>query len=112
MGMDADVIVIGPLSVLAKFDALDYPVSYYEDIPLGTLILGTVAQAEATNQSHKLAGICGVEPWDLGGHQVKNPVKPVGGFDYIGEDTEMEIYKLLVDLLKYDNVQIWYRPNG
>ncbi len=112
MGMDADVIVIGPFSILTKLDVLEYPIYFYDDVQLDDLVLGWAAGANATNESYELAKICGVGAWDLGNHRVKTPVKPIGGHDDIGEDTEMEIYELLIELLKYDNVQIWYRPNG
>ncbi len=112
MGMDADVIVIGPFSVLVKLDVLEYPMYFYGGVQFADLVLGFVAGANTTDESHELAKICGVEAWDLGNHQVKNPVEPIDSYDCIGEDREIKIYELLVELLKYDNIQLWYRPNG
>lgn len=112
MGVGAEVIVIGPLGALQEFDVQDYPISAYNGALFGNLVLGTIAVACTLYQSRRLARICGVEPWDLGNHQVRHPMNPMSDPDYIGEDTEMEIYKLPVGLLEYDNVQIWYRPNG
>ena len=111
MGMEAEVIVIGPFDILTGLNVQDYPIRYYEGVQLDDLILGTVARAYTTDQSRELAKICGVKPWDLGNHQVKTVVKPMSD-NYIGCRTEMEIYELLFNLLKYDDVQIWYRPNG
>ncbi len=114
MGLDANVIVIGPLNVLAKYDVLDYPIGYYEDVPFDNLVIGTITCAYTSDQSRELAEICGVNPWDLGNHQVKNPVKPsaLSCEDYIGRDSQVDIYDTIIKLLDYKNVQIWYRPNG
>lgn len=112
MGMDAEVIVIGPCDLLHSCCALDYNDGCYEDVPVGALVLGTVAGADTTNQSEELAAICGVDPWDLGNHQVRRPVGPDDPPYFIGGEFASVIYAKLCQLLAGDRVQIWYRPNG
>ena len=112
MGLDAEVIVIGPCGVLRSCMVLDYPDDYYDDIPVGALVLGTVAYADTTYESQELARICGVEPWDLGNHQVKKLIEPNDPESFIGSQFASVVYTKLNVLLKSDNVQVWYRPNG
>ena len=112
MGLEAEVIVIGPCDVLRSCMVLDYPDDYYDDVPVGALVLGTVAYADTTYESQKLARICGVMPWDLGNHQVRKPIEPDDPESFIGSQFTSIIYAKLCALLKCDDIQIWYRPNG
>ena len=112
MGLGAEVIVIGPCDVLRSCMVLDYPDDYYDDVPVGALVLGTAAYADTTCESEELARICGVMPWDLGDHRVKKPIKPDDPEEFIGLQFASVVYAKLCGLLKCNNIQIWYRPNG
>lgn len=113
MGMDADVIVIGPKQVLQQYDVLDYPEHYYTDVPDNVVVLGTVAVANTTGDSGLLACLCGVEPWDLGNHRVTDPQWfPDHDEEFVGETEVREVYETLYALASRSNVQMWFRPNG
>src|SRR5258708_372172 len=115
MGMDADVIVIGPYKILKEADCLDYPKDWYNGTP-DALVICTVAIANTTQESKDLALICNVNPYDVSNHQVKNPVNPdilmlTSPSDNIGNCEPQTIYETLSKLLDSTNVKIFYRPN-
>lgn len=111
MGMDADVIAIGPFEVLRSAGCLDYPLDFYEDVETGDVVLGTVALAYTTGQSQILAEICGVEPWALGKHRVGEPKTPSDPKSWIGDDSAWTVYERLENLMREDT-QVYFRPNG
>jgi hypothetical protein len=67
MGLDAQIIGIGPFSK-AIAHALEYPADYYASVPASTTVVTTVFEALTSQQSHALAKCFGVEAMDLGRH--------------------------------------------
>lgn len=113
MGMNAIVLAIGPYYILEKWDVLEYPKSFYEEVAINATVLGTVAGCDTSDQSHRLAAICGVEPWDLGNHRIHNPQRPDiwDEEELIGTEEPTVIYERIVGLLSC-GVELWYQPNG
>jgi hypothetical protein len=119
MGLDADVIVIGPKDILHKTDVLDYPITYYDETaPDDVMVISTLAIADTTDQSYTLASVCGVDAWDLEAHRVRIPVDPYSepanflDHEHIGSQHVRTVYFKLKELVKHNDVQVWYRPNG
>lgn len=115
MGMDADVIVIGPYGVLAGEGALDYSgADRYEGVTGDTLIIGTAARAWTSDQSETLARVCGVKLWDLGRHRVRHPSAPAAGEreERIGADKAIDVYHRIRRLSAHPGTIVWFRPNG
>ena len=115
--MDASVLVIGPAETLIRLGVADYPDDYYKDVPDEAIILGTVARAVTTQQSHILAGLCGVDPWDLGNHRIMKPISRTEAIkeyndDYVGYCPALNIWTLLDILAAAHDVMIWFQPNG
>jgi hypothetical protein len=71
MGLDAQVIAIGPFSA-EVVSALEYGVSFYANVEPGTLIVSNVFVAGTSKASHELAASFGVGAMDLGRHKL-NP---------------------------------------
>ena len=114
MGMDAEVLAIGPWGAF-RGDDLDYDVNFYRDsIQAGDEeIIVQVARADTTSQSNWLADVCCTEPWALGRHKVERidlpdhlwPDDKIGG-EYIGQLVAK--FQRLLDA----GCDLWYRPNG
>lgn len=67
MGMDAELLAIGKFSrEIAKH--LDYPESFYSDIPEGSLIITGVCNCVTTRGSELLAEALGISPWRFEEH--------------------------------------------
>ena len=116
MGMDADLLAIGPVKVLKRWDALSYPDDFYDDVPEETVVIGIAAVAWTTDMSRNLAKLCGVEPWDLGNHLIKQVPSRSLEMDYwmdelIGTECAWDVLERIKGLL-IDGAELWYRPNG
>lgn len=120
MGMDAEVIAIGTVKQLEKYDALTYPKDFYEDVLWNSRVIGHVAFAHTSDQSRRLAELCGTEAWDLGRHRLSEERLPfeedLGGMvvmmdDYIGDQDEWTVFECVRGLLE-DGAELWYIPNG
>jgi len=107
MGLDAQVIAIGPFSQEA-LPALEYPATFYSDLPAGATVVSNVFIARTSEASHQLAQAFGVGAMDLGKH-VLNP--------------EAADQSLLRDVFGAENVEqfqllakcaftFYYLPNG
>lgn len=72
MGMDAEVIAIGPFSQsLAECGALGYPEKYYVNCKSGeTVIVSGVLQMRTNQGSAALAEALGTEAWTLNKHVI------------------------------------------
>jgi hypothetical protein len=69
MGLDAQVIAIGPFSQ-SVVPALEYPPEYYAGVRPGARVITCVFEALTSEQSHKLAGAFGVGAMELGNHHL------------------------------------------
>jgi len=69
MGMDATLIGIGFFSPQVAHH-LCYPADHYDGVPRGAPVITTVVELNASEPSRRLAEILGIDPTDLGGHQI------------------------------------------
>ena len=110
MGMEADIIVIGPKKLLLEVGVQDYCEQWYKVVPDDVLILGTLGPACTSDQSRRLAKLVGVDPWALGDHRIRN-VKDAASGEIIGTEDETDIRRKVWSLL-CGGAQLWFRPNG
>ena len=115
MGLDAEIVVIGPYALLAEIDVLDYKKDTYSTCKEDTFIICTVAQASTSRQSELLAELCYVDIWDFTSHQIKKVQWPWSTdmeLEFIGDDQLGKIFETLRFLLEDDLCLLFYRPNG
>lgn len=67
MGMDAELLAIGPFS-REVVDVLCYPPGYYKDTPKGATIITVVAVCNTTEASVNLASALGIGAWRFDQH--------------------------------------------
>ncbi|MBI3347236.1 MAG: hypothetical protein HY020_08505 [Burkholderiales bacterium] len=70
MGLDAQLIAIGPFSA-AVTSALEYGEDFYSDVEPGAIVVTNVFIAGTSDSSHKLAAAFGVEAMELGKHKLE-----------------------------------------
>lgn len=71
MGMDANVICIGPFRKgLAKH--LDYDEKDYDDVKEGAVVIATLFDCNTTEQSRRLADALGCDPDDFNTHHLSS----------------------------------------
>lgn len=112
MGMNADIIVIGPYLTLAAYNVLDYDKSFYQPVELDILVTGTIVVAEGNYESEILADLCQVNLWDLNRHQIKKPLPVTDVRGEMGGQEFQSIVKIINLLLNDSRVMIFFRPNG
>lgn len=69
MGLDAQVIAVGPFSKEIA-SSLEYGETYYADVKPGTTVVTNVFLAETSAASHALAAAFGVGAMELGRHRL------------------------------------------
>ncbi|WP_431258423.1 hypothetical protein ACQ86G_28590 [Roseateles chitinivorans] len=69
MGLDAQVIAIGPFSSEIA-DALEYNAQRYADVADGATVITTIFLAPTTGDSHALAAAFGVVAFETGKHHL------------------------------------------
>ena len=69
MGLDAQVIAIGPYSGEIA-TSLEYGVHFYKDVAPGAIVVTNVFVAGTSDASHKLAEAFGVGAMELGKHRL------------------------------------------
>jgi hypothetical protein len=73
MGLDAQIIAIGPFS-RKVVKALEYPEADYAQVKEGATVVSNVFLAMTSEESHKLAACFGVGAMDLGRHELNSHV--------------------------------------
>lgn len=69
MGLDAELIAIGPFSA-SIVSALEYRSELYEGLAEGATVVTTVLAVGTTEASEELARAFGVGPYDFGRHHL------------------------------------------
>jgi hypothetical protein len=69
MGLDAQVIAIGPFAADIA-SALEYGEKRYEGVPAGATVVSTVFLAATTDESVALAAAFGVGAFEMGKHKL------------------------------------------
>lgn len=108
MGMDAELIAIGPFSQ-AVVEHLDYPKDFYEDTPDGATVITSLFACGSSDSSHGLAKAFRVDSWQFQEHC---------NLDGRGADLdELRVWfepDDIVDFLalRTAGFKFYYRPNG
>lgn len=107
MGMDAEVIAIGPYSE-AVADFLSYPAESYAATRPGMTIVDKVfcVESGSNGQSRELARLLGAEAWDFNTHEI-DPSKA----DLAGLAREFDGVERFVRLTAA-GFRFYYLPNG
>lgn len=115
MGLDADIIAIGPFKreIVAY---LEYPEKYYVGVPEGATVITTFIFCSTSNSSsRRLAEACGFGAWDLGKHKIDPERVNLALLDEVGqvasgysEGAVIEEFTALRDA----GFAFYYRPNG
>lgn len=110
MGMDAELLAIGPYSPEIK-DHLEYPANYYSDTPIGATIITLVGVSVTTVQSEQMARALGINPWQFQEHCYLE-----------GDNADLELLMESMEgyeddladflALKAHGFKFFYRPNG
>jgi hypothetical protein len=107
MGLDAQVIAVGPYSS-ALASALEYPTEYYANVRDGDTVTTCVFEALTSEQSHKLAEAFGVGAMDLGKHHLSPGIADLAALRAVFEDEPVENFLLLFQ----HGFDFYYRPNA
>lgn len=85
MGLDAQLIAIGPFSAEVA-SALEYGPDFYSAVKPGTTVVSNVFIAGTSDASHKLAAAFGVGAMELGRHKLDGNQANIGALiDVFGE---------------------------
>lgn len=121
MGMNAELMAIGPFSV--KVSAyLDYPMEYWmrprmpEGMPEGYPVITTLVVCLTTDQSYELAKACGCEAWNFATHKLdannfnRDGVAEIGcrSGSWASEEYALEALDALINA----GFEFYYRPEG
>lgn len=115
MGMNADVIAIGPFSKSIA-GLLDYPAEFYDNTKPGTTVITTFCSAPGINTSNMLAAAMGVDPWDFNTHKIdsENIIRGLGAlteFAFATGESVIELNEHFNRLAK-EGFTFFFRPNG
>ena len=112
MGMDADLMVIGPFHpTLAAH--LAYRSDHYINVPDGTLVTTELFSCQTTNLSEELAEAVGAKPWDFRTHHVNNnPINWQALRDLSPRLFTDGDHVQALQLFLRHGFTILYRPNG
>jgi hypothetical protein len=111
MGLDADLVAIGPFKE-AIADYLEYPGHYYQNTRPGVQVITSVFLALTTDQSHGLAKAFGIDAWDFNQHEI-NPFHVdlellMSALEITSDDNELKQFLALRDA----GFKFFYCPNG
>jgi hypothetical protein len=107
MGLDAQIIGIGPFSEAIN-EALEYPPDYYNSVPTGATVITLVFEALTSEQSHTLAQCFGVGAMDLGRHLLGASIADIDTLRRNFGDEEVHHFRLLRDA----GFQFYFMPNA
>lgn len=109
MGMDAELLAIGPFSKQIVGN-LEYPADFYEDTPVGSLIITCVCCCNNTDGSKLLAEALRIHPWKFEEH-----------CNIDGQDVSLVLMADVIEnpddivdfvALHEAGFKFYYRPNG
>jgi len=110
MGMDAELIAIGKFDVDIR-SSLCYPDSFYDDTPIGAIVITTVINCCTTDQSEKLARALVISPWQFEEHCELDGKD--ADLDLLAESAEGGIEDVADFLnLRAHGFKFYYLPNG
>ena len=107
MGLDAQIIAIGPYS--SEVDSsLEYGTAFYADVTPGTIVVTNVFIACSSETSHKLAAAFGVGAMDLGKHKLDPDKASLGELTEIFGKNNVAQFQCLAR----NNFEFYFLPNA
>lgn len=107
MGLDAQIIAIGPYSNEVD-SSLEYGTDFYADVSPGTIVVVNVFIACSSETSHKLAAAFGVGAMDLGKHKLDPNKANLGELIDIFGESNVEQFLCLA----MNNFEFYFLPNA
>lgn len=107
MGLDAQVIAIGPYSSKVT-SSLEYGTAYYAGVTPGTMVVTNVFIACTSEAGHKLAAAFGVGAMDLGKHKLDPHKASLRELTEIFGENNVAQFQCLVR----NNFEFFFLPNA
>lgn len=107
MGLDAQVIAIGPFSPEIA-GSLEYNAQRYADVPIGATVVTTIFLAPTSAVSHDLAAAFGVGAFELGKHHLDAYKADLARLRDVSSEREVAAFLNL----REHGFQFYYLPNG
>lgn len=106
MGLDAEIIAIGPYNKSISNHLL-YPPEYYNDVADGETVITKLCLCESTFRSGELADALGLDTWNLGEHVIDIRAIEWSSLQNLFPD-DIEHFKELA----LNGFIFYYTPNG
>jgi hypothetical protein len=107
MGLDAQVIAIGPFSK-SVVAAMEYRPEYYSDVSDGQTVVSNVFVAATSAESHALAAAFGVGAMELGKHHLNVLAADLQKLEALFGESAFRKFLLLRDY----GFNFYYLPNA
>ncbi len=107
MGMDAQVIAIGPFDE-EIVDALEYGRGSYDNVEKGVTVVTNVFVACTSEESRALALAFDAGPWELGSHHLAPHLAKIPVLVELFEQENVDRFLMLRD----GGFDFYYLPNG
>lgn len=107
MGLDAQVIAVGPYS-RAIVAGLEYPESDYAKVPEGATVVSNIFVALTSEESNGLAAAFGVGAMDLGRHELNPQAADLKALEGIFGPETVEGFLLL----RNGGFRFYFLPNA
>lgn len=107
MGLDAQLIAVGPFSATVS-PALEYGPSFYADVEPGTTVVTNVFLAGTPDLSHKLAAAFGVGAMELGKHKLETNLANIDALTEVFGEQNVAQFQLLAR----HGFSFFYLPNA
>ena len=107
MGLDAQVIGIGPFSPDIA-ESLEYGAQRYAEVEPGATVVTTVFLAATSGESHDLAEAFGVGAFEMGKHHLDAQKVSIEKLRSLGDERGIADFLNLRD----HGFQFYYLPNG
>ena len=114
MGMNAEIIAIGPFSQ-SVVDVLDYGSEYFKNTKSGSIITVRLFGMSGSSSSREFAKMLGIsDPWDFNSHKIKSEninFEELKKFiNELHEDYNEEFERFLI--LMENGFEFHFRPEG
>jgi len=107
MGLDAQVIAIGPYSDDVS-SSLEYGPRFYSEVTAGTVVVTNVFIAVTSDTSHRLAAAFGVGAMELGKHKLDPSRANLAELTAVFGDTNVAQFQCLAR----NGFSFFYLPNA
>ena len=107
MGLDAEVIAIGPFSP-SIVSAMEYAPEFYASVQAGAKVIVHVFLASTSSASRELANAFGVDSMELGKHHLDPNVADIDKLTELFGEADVAQFKIL----RESGFDFYYAPNA